>query len=180
MSTETKTVKISEATREQLRTFAQQMLGMSFAANASTDKMIGQIRSAWDKDEIPVIAASGPTDQTGTPPAKPNGTRALRGDTSKNDPQVELTINEQEGPAGKRPVFVQVNGRGMLIPRNQRVTVGYRFFEALKNAVKTVHEQEEDGNISSRDVPSYPFQVHSMPSPAEIDAWLERTAKIVA
>lgn len=173
-----KTVPIADATDDELRTFAQQTLGVTFDKKAKRETMLAKIQQLWTKDAITVVVDEAP-EQSGTAPAAPvgKGANAMKSRGGRSDPQVELLINEQETPDGKRPVFVSVNGVGMLIPRNERVKVGYRYYEVLKNATKTIHTQDEEGNIYSHDVPSYPFQVFAMPSPAEIDAWLKKTSQ---
>ena len=103
----------------------------------------------------------------------PTDGKALRGSSAENDPKVQITIAEVEGAGGKRPVFVGVNGVGMLIARGRPQDIPYRYYAALTNAIKTTHEQDEStGEIVSSDVPSYPFSVNRMPPQTEIDAYL--------
>mgnify|MGYP001220154206 CR=1 FL=1 len=174
-----KTVKIEEASIQQLRDYAGTVLGLDIPRTANAETIRAKIRAATDVEEITVTEAT-PVDHSGTPPARPKGYHGLLGDSSKGDPLVELVISEQSGPGGKRDVFLSVNGRGMLVPRNKQVTIPYRYYEVLKNARQTLHEQNDDGSISSREVLSYQFQTIRMPSQEEIDAWMARTSKIAA
>ena len=110
-----------------------------------------------------------------------NGPSADR--TGKMDPKVKVLImeNSAEGAAGKRPIFLSVNGVAMLVPRAQPADIPYRYYEALKNAV--VHKIKHDldnGTVETFDEPAYAYQVLALPSKAEIDAWTEQTKNLAA
>ena len=98
--------------------------------------------------------------------------RALKGGSSKADPKVRMFLNEAEGAGGQRAVFVSVNNVPMLIPRGEEVDVPYRYYLALKAAISTIREQDENTHeLLSRDVPAYPFQVVRLPTAKEMEAW---------
>ena len=84
----------------------------------------------------------------------------------KRGRKIAITIFNQEGPTGDKPVFVACNGFGMSIPRNQKVEVPEGIFGALKDAVETQYYRETDdegkqfGPIKSKGVPRFPFTVH--------------------
>jgi len=85
---------------------------------------------------------------------------------------VSLTIHVQEGAGGKRPVFVGVNGKAILIPRATKCSVKLRYLRALEAAVETKYEYDEEAKANvPRELPSYPHQVHTMPSEADIEAY---------
>ncbi len=108
-----------------------------------------------------------------SPAGQPFAGKPLRGSSAENDPKVKVTIAEMEGAGGKRAVPVGVNGVIMLVPRGRPVDIPYRYFMALKCAVKTLHEQDEETNeITSTEVDAYPMSVNKMPDQADIDAYL--------
>lgn len=170
-----KTVPWDEATLDELTKFAAQVLGMSVHPNIGEIKLRGKIRQAYPGDSITIMVLEdedkGPVDAP-VPPSEGDG-KALRGASAENDPKVTITISEVDDVGGKRPVFVGVNGVGMLIPRGKPVDIPYRYYHALTNAIKTTHDQDEaTQEIISSDVLSYPMSVNKMPPQAEIDAYL--------
>lgn len=188
------TIPIEDATKEQLAAFAQQTLGLDVPKNSSVAAIKAKIAAAWDKDHITALAdvdasetASNPAPAAPAPaPAAPAPAAPVAPAASSagrmvsaggaRDPKVRLYIPSEERAGGNRAVFVGVNGRGILIPRDKEVDVAYRYYEALKNAVTTVHrEDQETRKLISYDAPAYPFQVRAMPPQAEIDAWFART-----
>ena len=171
-----RTVQWDEATLEELKMFAAQVLGMSVHPKIGEDKLRGKIRMAYPGDTITIMALddedSAPADAPVAASAEPTDGKALRGSSAAGDPMVTITIAETDSAGGKRPVFVGVNGVGMLIPRGKQVDIPYRFYLALTHAIKTTYEQDEaTGEIISSDVPSYPFGVNKMPPQADIDAY---------
>ena len=169
-----KTVPWDEATLDELKMFAAQVLGMSVHPNIGEDKLRGKIRMAYPGESITIMVLEDEDDKAADAPVAPSegDGKALRGASAAGDPMVTITIAETDSAGGKRPVFVGVNGVGMLIPRGKQVDIPYRFYLALTNAIKTTYEQDEaTGEIVSSDVPSYPFGVNKMPPQAEIDAY---------
>ena len=180
-------IALEQATVAQLTLYATTVLGLDIADRTPKPVIISKICAA--APELAEIEVPDDAETEASPSPVPIGSRrrrdaaaqaqageGLRG-SSKSDPRVSLMIFESSEAGGKRPVYVGVNGTGMLIPRGQKVDVPYRYYLALSDAVQTVHVQNEDGTEESRDVNSYPFQVLAMPSEAEIDAWHDRTDK---
>lgn len=178
MNPTNKRVPLTEATEAQLREFATNTLGLDVKQGSSLTQLQAAISKAWSEPTIivseaqqpaPAASPKNPAVKTDPPGAHNN---ALVPKDSHRDPRVVLIVSRQEGPGGDRSVEVSVNGTLILIPRGEQVSVAYRYYEALKNAVQTVYDQDRDNEIISRDVHAYPFQVVSMPSEAEVSAWL--------
>ena len=174
-----KTVPWDDSTLPELKMFAAQVLGMSFHVNIGETTLRSKIRQAYGGDEITIMVdETGGSDESQAdapvaPSETPNDGKALRGSSAKGDPKVKITIAEVEGAGGKRAVPVGVNGVMMLVPRGKPVDIPYRYYLALKNAVKTTYEQDkETQEVISSEVPSYPMSVNTMPAQAEIDAYM--------
>lgn len=172
-----KNIPLADATPAQMRAFASSYLGVEFSDKDRPEKMRAKIAQAWGQNEIMVEVADeaegddSPAPAAVKPPIQATPVQPMRDGGGKGEPKVKLLIHEQEGAGGKRPVYVGVNGTGMLIPRGQIVEVAYRYYHALANAVRDVYDQDDEGTIHKRQVPAYPFQVHALPSQAELDAW---------
>lgn len=152
-----KTIKISEASAEQLRTFASASLGIEVHPNSNRETLISKISAAYDKDEIPVgDADDGDQPLAGAPPRPVTDRQASR----PKKGYVRIHIHVTEDPGGNEPVPVGVNGKAMLIPRGEDVDIKEEYFEVLKNAVQHKYEMMPDGksiNPNPRKVPLYPF-----------------------
>ncbi|MEQ9131099.1 MAG: hypothetical protein RJQ08_13675 [Salinisphaeraceae bacterium] len=151
-----KKVPIQEATEPQLRAFAESHLGITIAANARPETVLAKVKEAWPKDHIVVIGA----DDEG---AKPEGAAPppVTADQQPDDKgMVTIMVQRTEEAGGDDPVFVAVNGRGMLIPRGEWHPIPVAFYEVLRNAVKDIYDALPDGGMNPipRKVPSYPFQ----------------------
>ena len=199
--TDRREIPIEEAAPEQLRAFANDVLGLGLPTHTKDETVLARIKTCWKPDYItapsepgaPVQAEAAPAEERPAPPSAkqaeaapqppkvpvPAG-RELKSDrpgSSIKDPKVSLIINEQPGPGGKRDVFVSVNGSGMMIPRGEYVSVPYRYYLVLGNAILTHWEQEDDGELTAHDVPNYPFQVRTHPPEEEIAAWFAAQAQ---
>lgn len=118
--------------------------------------------------DAPVPAAIGtPLNET----AKELNVFAL--ETCRFDPKVMITIAvDQSRPGGKLPVAVGVNGKHMVFRRGVREPVPYRYYVALRNAVRTEYHQEGgEGDLIPSEVQSYNYTVHQMPNEADVRAW---------
>jgi hypothetical protein len=172
-----KQINIDDASKEQLIQFAQENLGMDFHPNTGAQKVLAGIRAAWRPNVIYLFGEEDPgqsveIEEGSTRERISAHTRSLEGGSSKTDPKVRMVINEAEGPGGTRPIFVSVNNVPMLLPRGEEIAVPYRYYLALKAAVMTIHEQDENTyEVTSRDVPSYPFQIISLPTAEEMHGW---------
>ena len=176
-------VQIADATDEELRNFAQLALGLPVEDLGSRPALLAAISSAYMQDFITVQrAAPEENEQTqeGAPSVAPQ--QKLVGKAGGHgEPVVILKIGQTEMPGGKDPVPVAVNGQTLIIQRNLRAEVPYRFYEALKNAVRQVVEQQVDPvnarmriNVDS-EVTNYPLQIEQLPSPEAVAEWKERT-----
>ena len=173
---EARQIPIDEATKDELIQFASENLGMEFSRKTAIGKILAGVRQAWRPDHITLygdpetpVAEVDKSADAGTVRAD---IRALKGGSSKDDPKVRMFLNEAEGPGGQRAVYVSVNNVPMLIPRGEEIDVPYRYYLALKSAVTTVHEQDENTyEVLSRDVPAYPFQVIRFPTAQEMEVW---------
>lgn len=167
---EGKQIPINTATKKQLRDFANH-LGCVTTNFDTEDALRAKIRKEG-YEEAHIIAISPAPKAPKAPAAKAGAPSAAKASAVITEPMVDLTIHTQEGPGGKRHVFVGVNGTAILIPRNKRVTVKLRYLGALEDAIETKYEYDEDAKANvPRDMPSYPFQVHSQPSEDEKARW---------
>ena len=73
----------------------------------------------------------------------------------RKHPKVKIKINEDTSLNGKGDVYVRVNEYEALIKRNTPVEVPLPVYRMLMDAVETKGEQNKDGSLSFRDVPSY-------------------------
>ncbi|MCP4547037.1 MAG: hypothetical protein GY835_11280 [bacterium] len=175
----TKTVALRDATLDELLYFANTVLGLNAPKNSKEDNLRGKIMMAHDGDiTVPPDLSEALPSETATPATS---VRAMKPGSSKDDPRVLLNISKGEKEGEERPIPVGVNGVVMLVPRGEDVEIPWRYFLAIKAAVKTVHTQNtKTGDMDSRDMPSYPYSVLRMPPQEDIDAWHEREAQEAA
>ena len=89
------------------------------------------------------------------------------GDNFSGD-KVEITIHQGEGEVGGQPVFLQVNGANVLIPRGLKVEIADELKHALDNAVYTIYESAKDGSTKAREVKRFNYTVHKFIPAAEV------------
>lgn len=152
-----KKIPIEEATVEQLRAFASAYLGLDIHGSTKEENVRARVAKAWGKAEILVpetdedetVVASGQPPRPVTVAQQPPG----KGD-------VRIIIQTTEDAGGADPVFVGVNGKGMLVPRGKEVTIPYRYYRALAKAVTYRYDPLPEGGINPvpRKIPLYPFQ----------------------
>jgi len=151
-----KLIPISEATEGQLRTFAQETLGIEIKASTGITKVRAAVESAWDRD-IPVMEEAAEVKVAGDAPAPVRASHL-----PPDEGLVRINIGIQEEAGGNDPVHVGVNGKIMLIPRGKDVDIPERYLEALEHAVTFKYDSLPDGmgiNPVPRKVQLYPFQV---------------------
>lgn len=146
-------VPLADATREQLVYFAETVLGMAEVDGRwSKDTLIGRI-AVIDPDlkaiEVPEQAPRAAVPNVGAVKAKSgDGTKP-----SKDDPERKVIIRVTTGGANDfasdRPVSAAVNGKAILIPREEDVAVAYKFYEALLHTQMEVANQAKDARITS-------------------------------
>lgn len=168
--------KIDEASFNELLTAGQNLgLDVKHGRN-SKDELRDMLRAATLSDEIEVedvspFASSITPIQAGGDPGH-----------SRHDPKVTISITPNKEAYGKH-VPVCVNGDNLVLEVGKEVSIPYRHYLALKNAVEIVLTQEQDsrtGELIEVETPAYTiqFNVLSLPSQAEIDAFHERTRDI--
>ena len=69
--------------------------------------------------------------------------------------KIKIRINEDTGLNGTGDVYVRVNEYEALIKRNTDVEVPLPVYQMLINAIETKGQQNKDGSLTFRDVPSY-------------------------
>ncbi len=151
-----KLIPLSEATTAQLRTFAQDTLGIALKANASKEQVRAKVESAWDRD-IPVVEAMPEPTLAGDQPI-PVTAEQLNIEPGK----VRINIGIQEEAGGLEPIPVGVNGKIMLIPRGIDVDIPEPYLEALAHAITFKYDPMPDDmgiNPVPRKVQLYPFQI---------------------
>lgn len=147
-------IQLTEATTEQLRTFAQKTLGIPIHPNTKHEKVLAQVQAAYHQAEFTVEEPDAPTAQDGAPPRPATAAQA-----APPSDKVRIRINITEEPGGSEPVPVGVNGSVMLIPRDKDVEIPRPYYEALMHAEKHQYEMMPDGlsvNPVPRRVPMYP------------------------
>lgn len=101
----------------------------------------------------------------------------------RNDPTIEINIQNNPENGGSQPVPVCVNGDHITIQRNQWITIPYRFYKALELAVQKDWRQEPNAVTGKPDTiiedrNAYQYGVRNPPTREEIAAWEERTRNI--
>lgn len=168
-------VALEDASIDDLRKRCDE-LGIPHKPSSNSTHLIAYIRQADPgATSVPVVRSqqpAAPQAPEGMQMPRPSDTaKKLSSSKSGGDPKVTLVLNRTEEKGGNRPLFVSVNGVGMLIPRGEKVSIPFRYYLALLNAVGIQYDQDEEGELESREVQSYPFNVQEMPPRDEIDAW---------
>ena len=190
-----KHIAMKDASDEQLRDYAKNVLQLDIHHAAKRATIIGSIYAAQEGDQIQVPADDAP--QALQQPAQPvpepvapqgssfaNETRPVSAEvapTSKSnrldtdsskDRMICVIVQKQQGKGGDRPAFVSVNGMGILIPRGKPCVIPERYIGAMNDAVQTVVEQDpETGELNEYDSPSITYQVLAT-TPPEAE-WLK-------
>lgn len=156
-------IPFETATKAQLRAFANH-LGCAPTNFDTEEKLRAKITGSGFEGSHIIAFENAPT--------KAAEAAAIKSGDAVAEPMVELTVHTQEGPGGKRALFVGVNGKALLIPRNQRCKVKLRYLGVLETAIETKYEFDAEAKANVPvDMPSYPHQVHSMPSDESVAAW---------
>lgn len=125
--------------RKEFQTYAQEAFGISLDARKSKEDMVKAFVEA--KGEI----ASDGKDPNHQETAAKSAPKKGEVDASESDPRKylrhDVTINGQEGDIGGDSVFVSVNGHGLLIQRNKRVSIPWPHLKALENTQQTLYSQ---------------------------------------
>lgn len=170
-------IDITKASSKQLAAFGEAK-GLTVNYRLGPEKLIEALRVAgWTEDYIDVDTvenASASGQQTTVEAAakvevftKARPERVAYGvndnfpQTGIYDSEVTLIIAPSGEKGGEKPVKVAVNGVAMLVPRNKRVKLPFRYYEALLHAVRMQYDPSPDGVglEPARPVSAYPFQV---------------------
>ena len=170
---------IADASDAQLFDYATKVLQLECGTGAGRDAIIATISLAWQNDWIMVEAGEHSVLFAQDDPVNVHAVK-LAGSKGENDPRVELTIHQTEMPGGKDPVPVGVNGQTVVIQRNMRASVPYRYYVALQNANRMLVSQDlATGELSEIVVNNYPMTIHALPTPREIEEWKATTDEML-
>ncbi len=73
--------------------------------------------------------------------------------------KIRMVIHNQSGPGGAEPVFVGVNGHGVLFPRDTEVLLSPEVAEVIMNAKSDVIRNHDDGRVETIVVNRYAYTV---------------------
>jgi len=177
-------VPIDQANREQLFYFARQILNIEIgdgANNAQIRAKIAQAAPSVTEITAPPVSAVPASEKPAAPADQGSGSNRKLTTHFRDDPKVEIEIMPSADPARAKDVQIPVNGDVIIVQRQKRVSIPYRHYLALDIAREQVARDTDETNPLTGlpfkewvDQHSYPFQVHSMPSAAEIAAWEAR------
>lgn len=173
---------IADANDSELRSFATDYLQLEIdGAKVNTRaKILAEINKAWTADFImvPEAAATLPelgevAEQQGRSPETPAHDLTSN---YKDDPVVVLTIMTAAGLGGKYPASCSVNGVQLVIPRDVKWNIPYRFYLALCEAHEIeVRQDEKTLEYIQTKISNYPLNVERLPSKEEIADFHART-----
>jgi hypothetical protein len=178
--------QINDADDAQLAAFAKTHLQLEEVPSDRVGIITALMAAGWNQEYIftdgePPAAAQQVTAQQTQQPAP---VAELVGALAKyrDDPLVELEIMTHGGPGGNEPASPSHNGsQCLIIQRNKRVKIPYRFYLVLKDAEGT--KVEPNPNDPTKTVETnytdFPLKFLQLPPQAEIDAWHERTKDVV-
>jgi hypothetical protein len=150
---------IEQHNDEALQTFAREELGLTINANFKRDTVIRKIREAMGGADSATTADTG---DRGVSETAKNIDAAL--EEHADAKRILIKIPKEKGPMGTDDVQVRVNGKQYLIKRDVEVAVPPSVLEALRNAIETQYNEDEDPVTGKRvqiaiDTPSYPVHI---------------------
>lgn len=178
-------VPLEEATQKQLLFYANSILNLDVGHAANSSTLRAKIlRAQPDCTEIKVKA----DDQAKkAAPAAPTVTSAkvekkVLTTHYQDDPKVKIKVFTDSSGLRPKDVQIAVQGDVVIIQRDKEVSIPYRHYLALNDAIEDVARDTDEINPNTG-LPikewvsqhSYPFQVLTMPSREEIAAWERRT-----
>lgn len=180
-----KSIDIAKAELDQLRWFAEFSAQIPNARTMNTVTLKAKILAMQPDGKILVpdgeLGDGRQETTTALPTAaemkqaaeKAGGHAPLRAGSFQTGELAEVLISTSQEAGGSRPVFVAVNGVPMLIARGIPQKIGVAYLGVLENAVQTIWAMDDDGRLSSAEVPLYPMNI--MVDPRWKDAeWAER------
>jgi hypothetical protein len=199
-----KTILIGDADAPQLRYHAEVVLGLELPKIQNKPQIIAkilatvpgtteiQVKDEPDSpaqeqaqtnaaDHAAAVAKEVPQ-ATAANLAKLNALTPRQAAMHHHDPKIDVFVPASNEPGGDRDVPLDINGVTFLVKRDVWVTVPYRIYLVLKDAIETIYSPRQDDlgrlSVESRDVYSYPFSTRNEPSEEEIAAWRERTDSV--
>jgi hypothetical protein len=160
-------IPIDTATLAQLKVFATH-LGCTVTRFDNAAKVRKAIADSGYEEAHIIISDGAPSISASK--------KAAAGETAKpgamDEPMCSIEVHIAQGSGGKRPLFVGVNGKALLIPRGKICEVKLRYLDAIKIAVETKYEYDEEAKANMPlDTPSYSYQIHRQPSEDEQAKW---------
>lgn len=182
---------INEATNKQLLYYAQRIVGLEVNKGTNSANIIAKIEEAMPGTTEIDVEAESESSADHAPPA-PLASAVMATDESipegragahfRYDPKVIVEVSHTSDKTRAKDVQVSVNGDVIIIKRGQKVSIPYRHYLALRDAIEKVGIETDEINpvthmpkIEFVDRPSYEFSVIAMPSEEEVAAFHERT-----
>jgi len=154
-----KTKLAAEATAEELRDFAVNVMNLDVKGNWGEPKIREQLKLIGFDTQAE--GAMIPLYEKAQPAAASDESRSVKMMKTSSGRMEEhhcIVVSAAEGEGGDRPVCARVNGVNFLIPRGQKVWVPKRYVEVLQNAVRDVYDNTGNGlSEDPRQVQNYPF-----------------------
>lgn len=191
---------LEDCTPAELRQHAQINIGLDVPASANRATIIAKLKAANPaivSIDVPDEPAPSPmlaefaqvaAMHAQTPPALAPAVLHVGGSMPhyNQDPKVRLEIMKTSDPQRAKEVTLGVNGDTFRMKRGEQIDVPYRVYLVLLDAKE--NQSVETGEINAmgapvrewQEVQSYPFQVHAMPTAAEIAAWHAATDNAVS
>jgi hypothetical protein len=155
-----RSMKITEASDEELRLYARDSLGLEIHPKLSRANTLAKI-SAAKPDVVEITLVDLP---------QPQMEKRKRNSNDDGRGTVRLIIHTQEGDGGDKPIELGCNGKFMKVPRGAEVELPYRFYEVLNNAVRYQYENaagDKGLDPTPRRVHQHPFSILRMPEQAK-------------
>lgn len=161
-----RSVKLVEASKEDLVAYARNVLNAEIDARLGVAALrlkleeLGAPEDLSFDDDVPLSA---PSVVPSLSLADQDTADEIEDNKRAGFSTVELTVHQQDGEPEN--VFLNCNGRAMLVPRGRMVTISRKYFEVLKNAVRVEYTASKDGDgalQTAREVPRFAFSVHRM------------------
>lgn len=151
-------IEIDDATADQLRNFASQVLGIEIGGRENKPTMIGKMAEVGYSMSFINLPPSAPAPSGGPDQRAAFNTRI----NAKGVKEIRIIIHTKDEPGGDRAVPFSVNGKSMLIPRGSEEWVPEHFVEALDHAEEDIFDEYSSGDglgglKKPRTVKSYPF-----------------------
>lgn len=169
---------IEEASDADLRAFAIDFMQLELAENATRAQTLAALSKVWKQPFINVTASDDAV-QGDSPAVQPKVEAKDLTTRYQDDPVVECIIGTTSYPGGEEPASPCVNGKMLVVPRNIKVKLPYRFYDALRNSYEDVSRPGPNNTITTTRTTNFPLQEVVLPPQSEIDAWHERTKDLV-